>query len=54
MVMEMAWKSHLAPWMSLLGTCRIHGNVEMAEHIAKQILEMELDNAGAVKHLCCY
>jgi pentatricopeptide repeat protein len=53
MVMEMPCKPHVAPWMALLGTCRIHGNVEMAECIAKRILEMELDNAGAVKHLCC-
>jgi pentatricopeptide repeat protein len=35
MVMEMPWKPHVAPWMALLGTCRIHGNVEMAEHIAR-------------------
>jgi hypothetical protein len=32
--------------MALLGACRIHGNVEMAECIAKQILEMEADNAA--------
>jgi len=35
MVMEMPWKLHVAPWMALLGACRIHGNVEMAERIAK-------------------
>jgi len=46
MVMEMAWKPHVAPWMGLLGACRIHGNVQMAERIAKQILEMELENAA--------
>jgi hypothetical protein len=37
---------NMAPWMALLGTCRIHGNVEMAEPIAKWILEMELENAA--------
>ncbi len=31
----------------MLGTCRIHGNVEMAECVTKQILEMEPDNAAA-------
>jgi hypothetical protein len=46
MVMEMPWKLHVAPWMALLGACRIHGNVEMAECIAKRILEMELENAA--------
>jgi pentatricopeptide repeat protein len=46
MVMEMPWKPHVAPWMALLGACRIHGNVEMAERISKRILEMELDNAA--------
>jgi hypothetical protein len=46
MVMEMPWKPHVAPWMALLGACRIHGNVEMAERIAKRILEVELDNAA--------
>jgi hypothetical protein len=46
MVMEMPWKPHVAPWMALLGTSRIHGIVEMAECIAKQILEMEPENAA--------
>jgi hypothetical protein len=46
MVMKMPWKPNVAPWMALLGACRIHGNVEMAEGIAKRILEMELENAA--------
>ncbi len=62
--MEMPWKPHVAPWMAFIGACRIHGNVEMAERIAKQILEMELENAasyvvlsniyaaGGNRHLC--
>jgi hypothetical protein len=33
--------------MPMLGACRIHGNVEMVERVAKQILEMEPDNAAA-------
>jgi hypothetical protein len=32
--------------MALLSMCRIHGNMEMAEHIAKQILEMKPENAA--------
>jgi hypothetical protein len=31
--------------MTLLGACRNCGNVEMPEHVAKEILEMEPDNA---------
>ncbi|CAN5962980.1 unnamed protein product, partial [Sphagnum jensenii] len=46
MVMGMPLKPHVAPCVALLGACRIHGNVEMAECIAKQILEMEPDNAA--------
>ncbi len=48
LVMAMPYEPHVAPWMSLLSTCRIHGNVEMAEHVANRILEMEPDNAGYV------
>jgi hypothetical protein len=63
MVMGMPWKPHVAPCMALLGACRIHVNVEMAEFFAKRILEMEPDNAagfvvlsnyvaGGNRHLC--
>ncbi len=46
MVMAMPWKPHVAAWMALLGACRMHGNVEMAESLARQIIEMEPDNAA--------
>jgi hypothetical protein len=45
MIMAMPCKPHVDTWTALLGTCRIYGNVEMAECVAKQILEMEPDNA---------
>jgi hypothetical protein len=35
MVMAMPCKPQVATWMAFLGTCRIHGTVEMAEHVAK-------------------
>ncbi len=41
----MPLKLHVASWMALLGTCRIHGNMEMGEGVAKQILESEPENA---------
>ncbi len=47
MVMAMPCKPQVAAWMALLGACRIHGKVEMAEHVTKQILEMEPDNAAS-------
>jgi hypothetical protein len=45
MVMAMPWKPYVAAWMALLGACRIHGNVEMAECVTRRILE-EPDNAA--------
>ncbi len=58
MVMAMPREPHVAAWIALLGACRIHGDVEMAECIAKQVLEMEPDNAAGYvllsKHLCCW
>jgi hypothetical protein len=32
-------KPDVAAWIVLLGACRIHGNVEMAERAAKWVLE---------------
>ncbi len=53
MVMAMPCEPHVVAWIVLLGACRIHGDVEMAECIAKQVLEMEPDNAaGGNMHLC--
>jgi len=46
MVLAMPWKPHVAAWMALLGACRIHGNVEMAECVARRSLGMEPDNAA--------
>jgi pentatricopeptide repeat protein len=45
MVMAMPCKPQVAALMALLGACRIHRNMEMAERVAKQILEMEPENA---------
>ncbi len=46
MILAMPYKPQAAAWMALLGACRIHGNVEMAEHVTKWILEMEPENAA--------
>ncbi len=41
MVMAMPCKPQVAASRALLSACRINGNVQIARHIAKQILEME-------------
>jgi hypothetical protein len=46
MIMAMPCEPHVAPWMALLGACRIHGNVEMGERVAKQILELDPENSA--------
>ncbi|CAK9193482.1 unnamed protein product [Sphagnum troendelagicum] len=46
MVLAMPYKPQVAAWMALLGACRIHGNVEMGERVAKQVLELEPENAA--------
>jgi pentatricopeptide repeat protein len=47
MMNTMPCKPDVASWMALLGACRIHGNVEMAEHVAKGVLELEPENAAS-------
>ncbi|CAN5975486.1 unnamed protein product [Sphagnum jensenii] len=46
MIKVMPCKPDVAVWMALLGACRIHGNVEMGERIAKHILEVDPGNAA--------
>ncbi|MQM00953.1 hypothetical protein Taro_033701 [Colocasia esculenta] len=33
-------------WRTLLGACRLHGNVQLAEHANKQLLRMNRDDSG--------
>jgi pentatricopeptide repeat protein len=42
----MPHKPHVNAWKALLSACRIHGNVEMGECVAKQIVELEPENAS--------
>ncbi|XP_057470414.1 pentatricopeptide repeat-containing protein At5g04780, mitochondrial [Actinidia eriantha] len=43
---KMPLKATASMWGSLLASCRIHGNVELAEVAAKHLFEIEPDNAG--------
>jgi len=36
----------VALWRDLLGAWRMHDNVEMGEHVTKQILNVDPDNAS--------
>ncbi|PON49396.1 DYW domain containing protein [Trema orientale] len=49
--MEFIEKMPIAPtasvWGALLGACRLHGNVELAEHACSQLLELDPRNHGA-------
>ncbi len=47
MVIAMPCQPHVGAWMALLSACRFYGNVEMAECVAKRILELEPDNAAS-------
>ncbi|KAH9530503.1 hypothetical protein CY35_20G006400 [Sphagnum magellanicum] len=46
MIQVMPCKPNAAIWTALLSACRIHGNVEMGEHMAKRVLELEPKNAA--------
>jgi hypothetical protein len=45
MIKLMLYNPDVVVWMTLLHTCRIHGNVEMGEHIAKGVLKLEPETA---------
>ncbi|CAM6051450.1 unnamed protein product, partial [Sphagnum compactum] len=46
MIQGMPCKPNAAVWTALLSACRIHGNVEMGERMAKRVLELEPKNVA--------
>nr|XP_043618614.1 pentatricopeptide repeat-containing protein At5g04780, mitochondrial [Erigeron canadensis] len=46
MIDKMPFVATASIWGSLLSSCRVHGNVELAEIAAKHLFEIEPDNAG--------
>ncbi|CAM6093772.1 unnamed protein product [Calypogeia fissa] len=46
LVEAMPCEPDVTVWMSLLGACRVHGNLELGERIAKQILELHPENSA--------
>jgi len=45
MIKAMPGKPYVPAWRALLAACKIHGNVEMGECVAKQFIELEPENA---------
>ncbi|KAJ7570944.1 hypothetical protein O6H91_01G141200 [Diphasiastrum complanatum] len=46
MIKTMSCEPSASVWMALLGACRIHGDVEMGERMAKRVLKLEPGNAA--------
>ncbi|XP_026439529.1 pentatricopeptide repeat-containing protein At2g29760, chloroplastic-like [Papaver somniferum] len=47
LIEKMPIVSGASVWGALLGACRTHGNVDLAEHACEQLLELEPRNHGA-------
>lgn len=56
MINTMSCTPNVDMWKALLGACRFHGNVEMGEHVAMQVLELGPWKChrvcAAIKHQC--
>ncbi|XP_020592718.1 putative pentatricopeptide repeat-containing protein At3g13770, mitochondrial isoform X2 [Phalaenopsis equestris] len=45
-ITNMPFEPTIAMWGSLLGACRVHGNVSAGEYVAQRLLSIEPENAG--------
>ncbi|PSS07526.1 Pentatricopeptide repeat-containing protein [Actinidia chinensis var. chinensis] len=52
LIKNMPMKPNSMVWGALLGACRVHKNVEMAEMAAKQLLQLEPENSAVYVLLC--
>ncbi|KAK4395450.1 Pentatricopeptide repeat-containing protein [Sesamum angolense] len=46
MIEEMPMGGDVFVWGGLLGGCKIHGNLEVAEEAAKQVMEVKPEDGG--------
>ncbi|KAJ4818226.1 Pentatricopeptide repeat-containing protein [Rhynchospora pubera] len=46
-IRNMPLRPNVAVWLALLGACRVHGNVEVAEKASKEIFNLDLHNSSA-------
>ncbi|URE46447.1 PPR repeat [Musa troglodytarum] len=51
-ISNMPMKPNSAVWGALLGACRVHGNLEMAELAAKHLVELQPHDSAAYLLLC--
>ncbi|CAL5334180.1 unnamed protein product [Camellia sinensis] len=45
-IQSMPLVPHEGVWGALLGACKIHGNVELAEHAIEHLIELDLEDGG--------
>lgn len=46
-IWDMPLRPNVAIWLALLGACRVHGNVEVAERASKEIFDLDPGNSAA-------
>ncbi|KAK2992886.1 hypothetical protein RJ640_028128 [Escallonia rubra] len=46
LIKRMVWKADVMIWGSLLGACKNHGNIEIAERVVKEIIVLDPHNHG--------
>ncbi|EPS66947.1 hypothetical protein M569_07825, partial [Genlisea aurea] len=46
LIRDMPMEPNAVVWVALLSGCRLHGNVELAEHAARKLLELNFENDG--------
>ncbi|KAJ7552747.1 hypothetical protein O6H91_06G068800 [Diphasiastrum complanatum] len=45
-ITNMPWEGDSVMWMSLLGACRVHGDIERGKRAAEQVMKLEPNNAA--------
>lgn len=46
LIQEMKCEPDVVTWRTLLGACRVHRNMDLAEYVAKKVLSLDPDDAG--------
>ncbi|PIN06893.1 hypothetical protein CDL12_20554 [Handroanthus impetiginosus] len=46
LIQSMPVESHAGAWGALLGACRLHGDIDLGEVVARRLFEIEPQNAG--------